>query len=749
MDRELLLEIGCEELPASWLPPLTRELGERLDARLTEFRLKTDAAIETYSTPRRMTARAAKIAERQTDLEETLTGPPVSAAFGADGQPTPAALGFARKQGVDVDALARVETPKGAYLAYHKRQRGKAAVDVLADVLAVTLRDLTFPRQMHWDAVLDDGRGELLFGRPIRWLLFLYGGRVVPFTIRRAAVAQGPQVQDVRSGAVTYGHRFLATSGRAGRAVKVRSFQDYRARLAEHFVVLDRAERHDRIARGLDATARRLQGRVFGGLTQSALLDEVPDLVEYPHVIYGAFAPEFLTLPKEVLTTTLIHHQHFFPVVDEAGKLKAAFLAVINLEPPDAGAIQRNAERVVTARLRDAAFFWEADRKIKLEDRLPRLDTILFHKKLGSYRQKAERVEQLAGRVAAEALGQPDLANEARLAGLLAKTDLATDMVGELPELQGLMGGIYARAQGAPEEVWRAIYHHYLPVAIERDAAPRREDLGKAAATWAAVSIADKLDTLVGMFYAGERPTGSRDPFGLRRQAHGLLRILIDLPELTGLSAAMTIGQLRDLDRPPSERDAAVERSLSDFLRERLAYVLEQRGYDIRNVRAVTTGPLDEAQVVDLSPLQARRKLEVLPEFTDSADFRQLATAFKRVKNIARELPIAEFHRLEVAGPELRGSLKEPAELALLDEHDRRKDIIQAVLRAGDNFRAGFAEAARFGPAVDRFFTEVFVMVDDPALRAARLRLMRRLEQLILKLGDISEIVTEPEPEKT
>ena len=289
MDRELLIEIGVEELPAGWMPGLTRQLAERVGARLAELRIAAPGVpIECFSTPRRLTARVEKIAERQEDHDETIGGPPVSAAFGADGTPTPAALGFAKKQGVAFEELARVTTPKGEYLAYHKRHRGKSAVDTLPDLLGGVLRDLAFPKQMHWDAKLDDGRGELLFGRPIRWLLFLYGGRVVPFTIGRTPGAAGPQVLDVETGALTYGHRFLATSGRAGRSIKVRSFDEYRARLAEHFVVLEHSERRDRIAREIEAHARRLGGRVHLK-HHASLLEEVADLVEYPGVVAGFY----------------------------------------------------------------------------------------------------------------------------------------------------------------------------------------------------------------------------------------------------------------------------------------------------------------------------------------------------------------------------------------------------------------------------------------------------------------------------
>src|SRR5688572_14927191 len=237
----MLLEIGCEELPASWLPGLTQQIGDAVLAQLRAQRLTPESPVETYSTPRRLTARIARLAERQTDLEDLVNGPPVSASFTADGAPTPAAAGFAAKQGVEVAALERIETPKGVYLAFRKKQRGRAAVDVLPDVLGGTLRNLSFPKLMHWDAQLDDGRGELLFGRPIRWILYVYGGRVVPFTISRSSAAQNSQVQDVTSGAVTYGHRFLTTSGRAGRAIKVRTFDEYRARLLENFVILERS----------------------------------------------------------------------------------------------------------------------------------------------------------------------------------------------------------------------------------------------------------------------------------------------------------------------------------------------------------------------------------------------------------------------------------------------------------------------------------------------------------------------------
>jgi glycyl-tRNA synthetase beta chain len=741
MDRELLIEIGCEEIPASWLPSLTRQVAERAAARMTELRLAPEAPVESFSTPRRLTVRVAKLAERQTDLEDLLMGPPVAAGFDASGQPTPAASGFARKHGVTSADLERVETPKGTYLAFRNKVRGKAAVDVLPDVLAGLLRDLAFPKQMHWDAALDDGRGELLFGRPIRWIVFLYGGRVVPFTIRRLAAAQAPLVQEVRSGAVTYGHRFLATTGRAGRAIKVKTFDEYRAKLAENFVILDREERHAKIARELDAHARRLGGRVSSGASASSrLLQEVPDLVEYPSVIAGNFPADLMTLPEEVLTTTMIHHQHFFPVVGDSGRLMPAFLAVVNTETNNERVIGRNLERVLVARLRDARFFWDADRRASLEDHLPRLGTILFHKRLGSYREKAARIERLAGVIAADVLGKPDQRADAERAGRLAKVDLATDMVRELTELQGTMGGIYAREEGLSEPVWRAIYHHYQPVGVEADGPPSRQDLKGAGVTWASVSLSDKLDTLVGLFAAGERPTGTRDPFGLRRQAQGALRLLVDLPELVGIEVPIVLPALIDQARAGYDRseagtrlddDASWRGALNSFLLDRMRYLFEQRGYayDELNAVLVRDGSLPD-------PLDARRRLEALQTVRGSADFEALAVAFKRVKNLSREL--------KGQGTDDFTRLVEPAEQALLaDYRTRATEIRKAV--ADHHYGQAFRVASGFRPSVDRFFTDVFVMVDDVGLREARLSLLRRLHELLLELADISEIAPRTE----
>ena len=760
--RELLLEIGCEEMPASWIPGIEAQLADRLTARLNEMRIAHRTPVRTFVAPRRLVATVAELAERQSDLEETVTGPPVRAAFDANGEPTRAALGFARKQGVDVSDLVRLQTPKGEYLACHRRQAGDATRSVLGGVLAATLRDLAFPKAMRWDAILEDGRGEFLFGRPVRWLLLLYGSRVVPFEIGRAQGAEASGVAPVRAGSVTYGHRFFGGDGNPREPIEVTSFADYRDRLEKACVLIDREDRRARVTRELEDRANEVSGRLAPLDQQSALHAEVPDLVEHPAVVTGTFPEEFLALPDEVLSTTMVHHQHYFPVVDEQGRLSAHFLAVTNTpgdDPARGARIAGNSERVLVARLRDARFFWDADRTQRLDDRLGRLDTLLFHKRLGSYRDKSHRVAELAEGIAAEVLGQSSaVAAAARRAAKLCKADLATDMVGEFPELQGVMGGVYAREQGEPEAVWRAIYHHYLPIGVGADDPPSRDALGEAAASWAAVALADKADTVVGLFGAGEKPTGSRDPLGIRRQAQGMLRILLDLPELTGMEARVSVGQLlrparnmhaKDddpqrvedlLDEHQSEvrqfkaKDGwtgfALKSRPVDFLLERLRYLLEERGFDRRNVRAVTHQPLDE-----IRPLDARRKLEVLPEFTETSDFQTLATLFKRVRNIARELPDGSSWNETV--------LTEPAEVALRDELTTRRSVIDAAVETGAGFRAAFAEAARIGPAVDRFFNDVFVMADDLKLRNARLGLMQRVEQVILQLADVSEIVPE------
>ena len=448
--------------------------------------------------------------------------------------------------------------------------------------------------------------------------------------------------------------------------MKVKNFDDYRKRLGEHFVILDRNERHDRIARELDAEGRRRGGRIARALVGQGMLEEVPDLVEYPVVASGSFAEEFLRLPEEVLTTTMIHHQHFFPIASDQGKLLPVFLAVLNMEPEHPEVIARNMERVLTARLRDAQFFFQSDRQQPLAEHQKRLDTVLFHKKIGTYLEKSEKCRSWRRTIAAGIFKKPEVAELAREAGRLCKADLATDMVRELTELQGTMGGIYAREDGRPEEVWKAIYFHYLPVGVEATAPPTREQLGKAAITWAAVSLADKLHTVTSMFAAGERPTGSRDPLRAapRRPGHR--------PHPRGLAGADRSRSPVDARRPRESAFAGAARDDADeafwsFMADRVRFVLEQRGYDPRNVRAVTHGG-----PAAVSPLVAKRKLETLPEFTESE-----TSSSSRACSSASATLRRTWMRIAGSG----GTLTEPAEIALAAEVDRLSPVVEAAVK--------------------------------------------------------------------
>jgi glycyl-tRNA synthetase beta chain len=439
-----------------------------------------------------------------------------------------------------------------------------------------------------------------------------------------------------------------------------------------------------------------------------------------------------------VLTTTLIHHQHFFPVEGENGRLKSAFLAVINTEPDAERTIARNAERVVTARLRDARFFWEADRRATLESRLGRLDTLLFHKKLGSYREKAERIAALAKWISINELAADEqTADYAFQAARLAKADLTTDMVREFTELQGTMGGIYAREEGLPEEIWKAIYFHYLPVGVEADAPPTREQLQRATSTWAAVSLADKLDTLLGLFAAGEKPTGSRDPYGLRRAAQGVVKIITDLPNLGVPNAKVNLVKLVDRAYAPHAAlngNAGWEAlPVGQFLWERKEHLLQRRGYKADEIRVVAALNMPWGY-----PRASLQRVKALSEVRSSPEFQALAGLFKRVKNITKGVEDATIESGDIAQ-----TLKEPAELQLAQQFDQRWPSISAAIDKGE-YATAMRELGSLYPPVDRFFTDVLVMAEDPKLRRARLALLTRLRNAVLQnIGDISEIAPE------
>ena len=734
MSQELLLEIGCEELPASWLLTLTEALEHHFTIRLTEHRLNPKTVVETYATPRRLTLRIEKLASQQLELEQTIVGPPVSASFGSNGEAMPAALGFARKHGVEVSDLSREDTSKGEYLVCRRQEPCLSAIAVLPSVLAATLRDLPFPRTVSWDAFLDDGRGELPFGRPIRWVLFLYDGNVIPFSIFRSEIAKSDKVKEIRSDAVTYGHRFLSRHGNPGEAIEVDSFKSYQRALSENFVILDAKQRSDAISGQLDFEISRLKGQAYQlpkNLSRS--LDEVPGLVEYPSVVSGSFSEKFLALPEEVLVTAMVSHHHFYPVGNVDGSLKPVFLSVTNSQPDTTRTIARNSEHVITARLRDAQFFWEADRDRPLADRVDGLSEVLFHKQLGSYRDKADRVSRLAEWIADVAFGSTGAGEFSKVAGRLSKTDLTTQMVREFTELQGTMGGIYAREEEYPEEIWKSIYYHYLPVGVEADAAPSPEELGVAAVPWAAVSLADKIDTIVSLFSVGEYPTGSRDPFGLRRQAHGVIRTLVDLPALTNVDVSLSLADLVGAALDGTKKEGIALERLSEFFLDRVRHLFKKRQFRYDEINAIA----GREPTLDLIPLDLFRRLTALQSARKSKEFESLAVLFKRVKNITRE-----FSLEAAADKNWRKRLPDPAELELLQECDRLAPLIKASIVKGD-YNEAFLQASGLRVKVDKFFSNVFVMVNDDRVRQDRLCLMAEVRDLILQLGDISEIVSE------
>jgi glycyl-tRNA synthetase beta chain len=711
--RELLLEIGCEEIPAAWLPDLTRQLARRFTELSDKERLEP-AAVESHSTPRRFVLRADVVA-RQSDREEKVWGPSLKVARDAQGGWTGAAQGFARKSGVSPEDLRQgakdPASPDEQYLFALKRTPGRPASEVLPQVIAAALRALAFPKRMSWDAWLEDGKGAFPFGRPIRWLVLMLGGEVLPFEIHElVAGARGGVL--VRSGNTTRGHRFFPRD-QPGQPLPVRSFADLKAGLFAHRVVLDAEERQGMLRRQL-AT-----GSVAVTETGARLFDEWRELVEWPQVLFGAIPPEFRGLPPEVLETVLVHHQKYMPVAED-GRI-ARFAAVTNTDA-DAAAqaeIVRGMERVVVARLRDAAFFLAEDLKRPLADRVKDLEGVTFHRDLGSYREKAERMAALTGAIA------PGLEDAARL----AKADLTTLMVREFPELQGVMGALYLERQGAPGPVAAAVRWHYHPVSLEEGSAPEGALEGpEALRAFSAVSLADKLDTLAGYFSLGLAPSGSSDPFGLRRAAQGAVRVLVDFwpagagrpPSLRALLAQATAAYPSRAKRPAA---AEAVRELEAFLLDRLRHVFLARGFAADEVEAVLGAR--EPDALD-DPAESARRLAALHRVRSEAaeDFAHLAVAFKRAKNILGDQPPPAVDR------------------ALLSEAAERElfDAVGRLSGANGGYEARLRSLSSLRGPVDRFFDDVLVMAEDPRVRANRLGLLGQALSLFYRIADISKL---------
>ncbi|PYQ13957.1 MAG: glycine--tRNA ligase subunit beta [Acidobacteria bacterium] len=718
---EFLLEVGCEEIPAPWLPGLREQLAHRFREAAEREHLRP-AGVCSLGTPRRLVLRA-DLLTRQPDREEKVWGPSLKAARDPAGGWTSAAVGFARKSGGPADRLLQAPkdpaSPSELYLAFDKKTAGRAAADVLPRVIAFVLRALAFPRRMSWDAWIDDGKGAFPFGRPIRWIVALLDGAVVPFQVH--ALAGGVRGEAVvTSGDLTWGHRFLPR-GEAGKPLRAASFTDLSRRLAGAFVILDPSEREARIREALAAA---------GGQPRDdhGLVAEWRDLVEYPTVVVGRVPAEFRALPTEVLETVLVHHQKYIPLGE--GGATSRFAALTNTDGTFAEAVVRGMERVVVARLRDAAFFFAEDRKRPLADRVADLAGVTFHQGLGTYADKTSRLVRLVDAMGAElgVLTRPEH-QAAREAARLAKADLTTLMVREFPELQGVMGGIYLTAEGGQwEGVARAVRWHYHPLSIEEDAPPRGAVGGGDATVFGAVSLADKLDSLAGYFGLGLAPTGSSDPYGLRRAAGGAVRVLLDFwsadaaekrPSLRQLVAAAVAAHQAQLKRPAAE----VAPELEAFLLDRLRYVLVARGYPADEVEAVLGAR--EPDALD-DPHEAWLRLKALHRVRSEAreDFEHLAVAFKRAKNILGEQPAAAVDA---------GLLTEAAERELHDAVGRlagTDGAYEGRLRALAGLRA----------PVDRFFDDVLVMAEDERVRANRLGLLSQALSLFYRIADISKL---------
>jgi len=712
---DFLLEIGCEEIPARMIDAASRELRERLNTLLQRERLQPAGAISHLDTPRRLAVLASGIPASQPDITEQVNGPSAQIAY-KDGQPTPAAHSFAKKVGVDVGKLENVSTPKGEYLAATVTRKGRNAAEILAETLPKEISALYWPKNMYWRR-----RGEM-FVRPVRWLVAMLDEQVVPL-----------ELFGLRAGKTSRGHRILF--GKAGSGSVAISKPSAYVDALRGAKVLGATEREQVIRKALDSATRAILGARWR--EDKPLVSTVVNLTEFPSVILGRFDPEFLDLPEEVLVTVMRDHQKYFAIEDANGKLLPHFLAVLNTAGDSDGLIRHGNERVLRARFNDARFFWQTDQKQTLRQRVELLRNVTFQKDLGSYYDKTLRVQRMASWLA-ETVKQNGMAvrpGVVHKAALLAKTDLTTELVKEFTELQGIVGGLYSRVQQLDEdmkpdvqlEVSRAIYDHYKPESMD-DSAP-------ATIEGAVLSIADKSDSIAGMFALGLIPSGSKDPFALRRQANGIVKTIAEhkLPfRLSELMADARTGY-QGSEAEKKFSNAAYAESVRSFFRERLEFYLKDaRGYTYDVVSAVLA--VDSDDVVD-----AATRAEAVSKVRGSADFESISAAFKRMKNILRQAS----EKTKVIAMRVDSSgLQEESEKALAALIPQTVASV-AKLRAAHDYEGALLEIAKLRPAIDKFFDNVMVMVDDDNLRANRLALLQTVVKQFSTIADFSEIVTE------
>src|SRR5579859_2425629 len=716
---DFLLEIGVEEIPARMIDDARSELVKRMAALLARESLMKPTqgkpvedqsswtAFASYSTPRRLAFRVSDIPTHQPDVTEQVTGPSLKVAY-KDGKPTPAAEAFAKKVGADVAALEKVTTPKGEYLAATVMRKGRHAAEILAEAVPKEIAAIYWPKNMYWRA----GKPER-FVRPVRWIVATLDGEIIPL-----------EFGGVKAGHESRGHRILGPE-----QVSIGAPSQYVEAMRAAHVVVDSSQREYKIRKALDAATRTVQDARWR--EDAELLKTVVNLTEWPSAILGNFDKQYLSLPEEVLVTVMRDHQKYFAVEDAAGKLAPHFLAVLNTDGDPDGLIRHGNERVLRARFNDARFFWDTDQKTPLTQRVEMLKAVTFQKDLGSYASKAERMGRLAETICGS-LAKSGLkvnAPAVQQAARLAKTDLTAELVKEFTELQGIIGGLYATAQGLPQSVADAIYDQYKPGSTE-DTAPRTLE-------GAVLSIADKADSIAGMFALGLTPSGSKDPFALRRQANGIVKTIVEhkLPlNLGRLMAEARAGYAgSEAEKKFTLKDDGYAQAIRGFFRERLEFYLRDvlgLAYDVVN-DTLAAGADD---VVD-----AVARANAVAKVRPSADFESISVAFKRMKNILRQ---AAETKKKVAEPFNPAALNDPEEKKLAEAVPQVAKRVKE-LSAARQYEPALLEISRLRPPVDAFFDKVMVMVDDENLRAQRLGLLQTVVNEFSSIADFSEIVTE------
>ncbi|HJU06053.1 MAG TPA: glycine--tRNA ligase subunit beta [Nitrospiraceae bacterium] len=698
--QELLFEIGTEELPYQFVPMAIAGLRESAERLFKEQRL-AHGALRTLGTPRRLVLVVEGLAGRQTPVVKEVMGPSKAVAFDSTGMPTKAGLGFAAAQGLKAEELDVRQTPKGEYVYAMKRDPGREAIAVLGELLPVLIGSLSFPKSMRWNA---EG---IRFARPIRWLLALFGGEVVP-----------AQFGGLTAGNRTRGHRFLGSGASMAQWLAVKDFKSYVSVLARHGVVPDQEQRRTIILNELADLSTSAHGILH---RDDELLEQAIYTVEYPHAILGTFNQQYLEVPKDVLMTAMKEHQGFFSLTADSGALLPAFISVTNMKLPEMQLIREGNERVLAARLADAKFFFDEDRKVTLADRVNKLKGVTFHQKLGTLYQKTERMTTLIDRLA-DGLADREAC---RRAARLSKADLLTGLVGEFPTLQGLMGGEYARHDGERAEVSRAVGEHYLPKAMESGLPGTREGQ--------LLSLTDRLDTIVAFFHVGIVPTGSEDPLGLRRHALAIVRLILE-GKLT-LNLAEAVRYAKDLVTAQGFKEVGTADPL-DFLAERLRYY-GRMTYGLRDdvMDAVLIPATRTAQETGFDLLDLLARMRALQAMTTRAEFDPLMVGFRRA------------HRIVEKEKWTRDAI-DPARFQHQAETELQKVVSDAQKRIGTALERGdYATAldalVEMKPAIDGFFDGVLVNAEDEVLRSNRLSLLYAVDRIFLNFADFSHIVVQ------